>query len=463
MSRLVNYGIVLAALLVTASPVSADALLAGSLGQWLEQSAAPELTDILSNHPKFKGETIRIVPMRDGKPADGSDQLNHAMQQFLTHRLLRDGNIRIAWSNREMHCGVPREIPYLLGLEVSKKSYQEHRVSIAMVDVEEAIWVSGIGLRWEGRLSSSERRALQQPVLQPDNGSIARPLAVREADKIAELLEARMRCNLQTGIDGSVFFDASSQTEINRVIRSLERELALTPLAPVTNRRQDADWIMHALSEPAGGGASELIVTLKPNAENVAIQRVASVFVTGLVVADDAPDTNPSNQRRLVEASFAEQDLLTALTFHPSPQAGICGTARARANTCIEVQFQLLDPAYLVVFRTSGNSVNALNCTTTQKQFARGTRRYRMRVPPTGLPSNRPDAGIYALATQSSRIANVLAKHVRKAPGACRSSTEGNSYAEWLADFRTLIIDHEDVVDWQVLHMRHDPSGLAAI
>ncbi len=463
MSRHARQSVILALLLLASKPVSADALLAGSLGQWLGQSAAPELVDVLSNHPKFKGETIRIVAMQDGRPTEGSDRLNQAMQQFLTHRLLRDGNIRIAWLNQAKHCGVPRNIAYLLGLEVSKKSRQEHRVSIAMVDVEEAIWVSGIGLRWEGRLSSSERRALQERVNQVDHGSFASPLPVGEVDQIAELLEERMRCNLPSGVDGSVFFATSDHREVNRVIRSLERELALTPLAPTTSRRQDAGWIMHASAEPVGGSASELIVTLQPNAEGEPLQRVASVFVTGLNVAASSPDIPQLARRQIVRPAIVKPDLLTALSFHPSRRAGICGTARSRANTCVEIQFQLLDPAYLVVFRTSGSKVTALNCTTHQQRAEPGTRRYRMRVPPTGLPSSRPDAGVYAIATQNARSATVLAKHVRKAPGACRTSTSKISYTAWLEEFRSLLEDHEHVIDWQVLHVRHGPTGLATI
>ncbi len=458
MSRHVRHSIVLAASLLVAQSAGADALLSGSLGQWLEQTAAPELVDVLSNHPKFKGETIRIVPMQGGKPTNGSDRLNQAMQQFLTHRLLRDGNIRIAWLNQAKYCGVPRDVPYLLGLEVSKKSYQEHRVSIAMVDVQEAIWVSGIGLRWEGRLSSSERRALHEPVSQADDGSIASPIKVGQADRIAELLEERMRCNLNAGIDGSVFFATSKHREVNRVIRSLERELTLTPLAPMTHRRKDADWLMQASVDPVGGGASELIVTLRPNTEGEPLQRIASVFVTGLNVATVSPDV-----RQLARPQFVEPDLLTTLSFHPSPRAGICGTARSRANTCVEIRFRLLDPAYLLVFRTSGRKVTALNCTADQRQTDPGTRLYRMRVPPTGLPSSRPDAGVYAIATQNARSARALAKHVRKAPGACRTSVAKTSYATWLEEFQSLLEDHEHVIDWQVLHMRHGPTGLATL
>ena len=69
--------------------------------------------------------------------------------------------------------------------------------------------------------------------------------------------------------------------------------------------------------------------------------------------------------------------------------------------------------------------------------------------------------GVYAIATQNARSARALAKHVRKAPGACRTSVAKTSYATWLEEFQSLLEDHEHVIDWQVLHMRHGPTGLA--
>ena len=40
---------------------ASSSLLTGELGRWLETTAAPELVDVLSKHPRFKGETIRFT------------------------------------------------------------------------------------------------------------------------------------------------------------------------------------------------------------------------------------------------------------------------------------------------------------------------------------------------------------------------------------------------------------------
>ena len=57
-------------------PVGAaeERLLTGALGRWLSDSAAPELAEALGRHPRFKGEVIRIVAMRNGKPDDAGNR-----------------------------------------------------------------------------------------------------------------------------------------------------------------------------------------------------------------------------------------------------------------------------------------------------------------------------------------------------------------------------------------------------
>ena len=47
----------------------------GSLGAWIERDVSPMLSKLLTNHPRFKGEPIKIMSMSDGFPIAVGDKL----------------------------------------------------------------------------------------------------------------------------------------------------------------------------------------------------------------------------------------------------------------------------------------------------------------------------------------------------------------------------------------------------
>ena len=51
------------------SHAATQELFGGSLGEWLRRDAQVKLTELLSSHPRFHGERIRVVVMREGQPA----------------------------------------------------------------------------------------------------------------------------------------------------------------------------------------------------------------------------------------------------------------------------------------------------------------------------------------------------------------------------------------------------------
>ena len=150
----------------------------------------------------------------------------------------------------------------------------------------------------------------------------------------------------------------------------------------------------------------------------------------------------------------------------PSSRAGICGVHLARANACVEVGFELLEPAYLLVFRTAfqteGSRVTPTSCKSRVQGSVAGPHRYRLRVLPTARPVDRPDAGIYVLATKDQSIAATFSRHLRRAPGACEGFSR-ESLGSWVERFQALLHKHGESMQWRALHMRHEPAGIVAI
>ena len=75
-------------LLALSAPIArADSgLLNGSLGRWLDTEVLPDLGRTLGEHPRFKGETIKLVSLTAGQPTDRASRLHEAVEAHLTQR-----------------------------------------------------------------------------------------------------------------------------------------------------------------------------------------------------------------------------------------------------------------------------------------------------------------------------------------------------------------------------------------
>lgn len=467
--------------MLVAQPSWADGrLLKGSLGQWLDNSAAPKLANTLSRDPKFKGETVRFVSLRNGKPMPSGNVLTQAIEQRLTQHLLRSDGVRLSWQEDPGSCTAPQQVPYLLGLEIRRDGSRNYQLNIAMVDVEEGVWVSGVSLSWEGRLSTAERVALGEKAASGPAGSTENPLPVRKGTQISKIMRAGLQCSLPRGLDGPLFIKTPAQADLAAIAQSLTRALSVTPLAAITPDRDGAEWIMTLKARQLGTGSQELVVTLQDTTSDKVVQQVASVFVTGLdlsapeekhtrIAVEMPEDKGPSS--RNVPAKHvvvAPPELLTHLTVHDAASEGICDSARysdgdARAKGCVEVGFELLRPAYLLVLSTQDQRLRSQVCGRSLRVAGPGQRRYRLRIPPSQDAASQADAGLYVLAVEKRALAYRIAHHLNRGPGACSSISSDQPLAAWLQDLDDLIQQHELEIDWRATHLRHSTDGIVRL
>ena len=444
-----------------AGPAWAESgLLKGSLGRWLDDAAAPRLAEILSHHPKFKGENVRFVSLRNGQRIASGNLLTQAVQQRLTQRLLRSDGVRLVWREHPETCVAPQIVPYLLGLEVQRNGSRDHQLNIAMIDVTEGVWVGGVSLSWEGRLSSAERLALSSRVATGPPGSTENPLSVRETTQISDIMRSGLQCSLPGGLDGPLYITTPSRAELAAITQSLGRTLSVTPLAAITVDREAAEWIMEIKARNVGTTGQEIVVTLHDTTSDEVVQQVASVFVTGLDLAASAPD--PHNIVAVQPTAPITPELLTQLTLGAASLKGICAPGEAR-NSCVEVGFELLRPAYLLVIATQDQRLRFQSCGTQVRLAQPGERRYRVRIPAAMGLATRPDAGFYVVAVQARTLAQQIARHLSHGPGACSSVGEGQSLAAWLRELDDLLLRHEFEMDWRATHFSHSASGIVRL
>ena len=413
---------------------SSTELFGGELGRWLQQQAIPELVTLVGKHPRFRGEQIRVVTMKDGSPTTAGNGLSHALRDRLTHRLTRVQGVQIAWQNQTARCGVPRKPPYLLGVEIDVQSRSNALITIAMVDVEEGIWVSGGYLQWRGPLTQAERRAFSQAVSAAPVGSVDSPLPATEHAQISTLLQQQIECSLRGGLEGSVEVTIANPEDELLGALAVELHDALTHSATVNavksvqaNATSEAEWQLELRTSTDVG--ESVVAILSSKAARAA--QLAAVYVHRSEESNTASNAAPA-------VNTSELTLIDGLHEVPLKPGDTC---YRRSAKCLDVQFELAAPSYVFVLRTQpSGEMNLGSCTSPVKTT--GTKRYRMYLRDAG-------AGFYALATSDRLLARRL--HGQLAAGAknCRETVRG----DWLADLEVTLAQADAPVDWRAFRV----------
>ena len=429
-----------------------------ALGRWLDSVAAAKLGTTLSNHPRFKGETIRIVAMDDGVPSAVSTELTETIAKALRRKLLGHAGVRIAWdagSDREYaNCRIVPPANYFLGIELAAVGGGRHRLDLAMVDVHEAVWVSGSSYTWEGRLSRSERRAATRESVQSDPGKAWDPLPIGRTDAVSSALTRNLSCTNPDGIEGTVYFKKSSDDpKIERVANAVDGKLAILPLVSFTTDEANASWHMSLVSKNTAEKAAELVLTLAPNdadpGNRARQQRLGSVYVTGLQTAKRAQLPRQPTPVADVPRAPVLSTLMAHLDCSP-------------IDSCVGVEFGLRERAYVVAFHTLDARVEVSDCDAPTNTRS-GKQDYEIRLPQGR--STDADIGFYALATEERGVAKALRAQLQKAPGACGARRRSSKAAmdSWLAGLERVMSEHEQSIQWRSLHLKKSTAGLARL
>ncbi|MDP6377938.1 MAG: hypothetical protein QF921_07270 [Pseudomonadales bacterium] len=403
--------------LLSAQPALAASLLSGSLGLWLDRDAAPELTDVLGNHPRFKGEALHF--------ARSGDALTQAVEQRLSEHLLSNPHIRLVW--RPTQACKRKPSVYRLQIDIHPEG-TSHGVSIRVVDVEESQWIGGVSLTWRGRLNREQRTAFALP--SPATGHLTR-LSLARPDELAQALAQDMACRYVLPPAQSAFLE-QSDTRLAPVANALRRRLSNRAWT-FTDVKDQAESFLRLSVHESPPAARVEVHLFEPDRHRAQLLASAPIPVTAL------RDT---------------KQLLSPLVAAPAQRKGIC----RHSDECAEVSFRLEHEAYLVVFSTANGRVRSLACDTPELRDA-GERRFRLKVA-SGPQPGRPGAGFYVLATHDAAIARRLAAVLNQAPGTCRNNV---THGGWLTDLRDQLTQAGTAVSWRAMHLRSDDGQLSTL
>jgi hypothetical protein len=471
----------------------ASTLLTGDLGRWLNDKAFPALVQSLANHPRFRGETVRVVAMRDGAPVPTTERLTQELQRELTHQLSEQDAVRIALPDAPKPCDLPEDRPFLLGVEVVPVQGKQYRVNIAVVDRDEGVWVNGLNLRWEGTLTRTQRAALSQATSTGTPGSVGEPIPIADHRAVVDQLASQMECVLRSGVSGTLALKPTEHTALVPIVRELGARASALPGVMVTAPTDNPDWL---LTTDLGGtmdrGSAELVLSLAPRDGGAPPQRVASIWISQPVAparpaVASAPPRPPVAPAAPPRASIVPpapprpsivppappiasapprppmsrvapvthgDSLMTPLRAVPSPATGICVRSNAEGR-CVDIELGLASAAYLFVFHTDPTGVHVHACRDQPLTANAGAHRYRLTL-------ERPSADtidVYAVATREPDLARLLNDVLRAGPGAC--GARGASPGAWFGRFKMLVDRYGLRIDWRSVHMSPDFRVLA--
>lgn len=177
-----------------------------ALDRWMQDELQPYLAQTLTSHPRFKNETVLVVPMRDGRQDLGANELTRSLSDRLNDRLLQVDGVRLGWhgtggsvgDDGAGECPGELRVHYLLGLELGPAGSGRHRLQMKALDLEDGNWVSGFGLEWQGVLSPGQREQLSRSWIDERmRGSRELPFTAQQTDLMARQLAEKLWCAMQ--------------------------------------------------------------------------------------------------------------------------------------------------------------------------------------------------------------------------------------------------------------------------
>lgn len=131
----------------------------GDLGVWLKYKAGPSLSQLIKTEPRFIGETIDFVGLRNGLPGPLDTALAQDVGDEVRRILLNTPGIRVPLNANS--CEVKDE-GVALAIEIVRLDRSQHRITLALLDLDESIWINRSVQTWSGRLNSSQYQRLAQ-------------------------------------------------------------------------------------------------------------------------------------------------------------------------------------------------------------------------------------------------------------------------------------------------------------
>ncbi len=442
------------ALLVSTGQLLADNQLGAELGDWVDDKAVPKLSELLTRHPRFKGMPIKVMAMKDGYPDTISDELTHQIKSQLIDGLLKTSDIRIAIESTAP-CQ-PLKVDTILGIEVKKQHGNKYRVALAMIDIEEGIWLNGSNISWQGKVSRDQKKAYEMPFTSPAAGLAV--LNLNQTAAITEALVSQLQCSVY--LPSPLYFEpvedesiAAIQSRIkSRLSRSFATTIQLSEAASIINLQHIRKTGSNDARIPTHLNKDYFTHTLGLNMATTSapedMHRIATVrVVQEPTMANPVARTTINSTRTSGDHSEVAPDLLTEIKLVSNyMRSNACQTGDRQ---CVDIRFSLKRPAYTVIFYSKNGELRPITCDKPTRNAA-GSHHYGL-ILPEGTSPDIPATGFYVVAVEKRSTAIALNQTLTNTSHHCTG--EGADDPQALITFRDSLKKFSRQTDWQAIHL----------
>lgn len=423
---------------------------------WVALTVAPALVRELSTHPRFQGETVRVVVFADDQPAASSNVLALSLRDRLEHAIFDTPGIRMAADNGRagrLDCTLA-DVDYYIGLQIDYVGRDEYRIDLRTLDVADRIWVTGFDLTWEGPLSHSQLQDLETHATDPwFRGARTAPYDEAQADLLAAMVAHDLACKSlrQTAGEYVVLLETDAEDPMSYATELVGNNLAAMAPLQFTDDPAQANAILRGQTHRVAEGLSQYWAIIAPLGNDLPTLN-ANAYIE---IEETIPDP--------LEALLSEQQVLSPAALVDIDGKGIAMRIQAREDAV--VFFLNHQQRYGLVHLASGECGS--------RPDARVLRTNEVLNHPLPLASINPDAAsafdnwsltpagdvYYAVAVSDSAAAHVLARHIHKLPQRCTSAARFGlrdaALEAWLTEFASIVDDQREHVDWQAIQVRN--------
>ncbi len=439
-----------------------------SLQRWLDAELAPYLAEQLSEHPRFRGESVILVRLDGPDIQPDIDGLTRNLRDQLMDSLLTDAVVRLPWQPQQpqaqhhrrldqVQCGRIRDASYYIGIEVTHSATAQYRVSVRALDIRAGEWVSGFGKHWSGSLTSGELHALQERRSDESlRGLRVLPFSSGHSDLAATYLANNLSCLLrqQDEEDLVIYVESlkSDQTRLRTLLSLIGNNLSRYREVRVTDTRKESNFLLRGEAYEIQPGLYQVWVALHPKNSGEHLRGMDTATYVRIQRADGGPET-----RQRAKAVRSGKPVIAGMEL--VHRHGISGDSNSCTGQVVdgclmlELTVERADRVFVFAHGTR-DGISRLSsgaCGNNSEPAVDIPAKQRYQFPAARFSS--PDwPTVYAIAVSGQELARQFEDLLQALPDACGPASgmraDNNSMGPWLGRLDHLIAKNSDHAIW---------------
>ena len=485
------------------------------LDRWLDRELVPYVQQQLTNHPRFRNETVMFVVLRDNVPASASNALALSIRDRLLDAAVATHGIAVGWQqgrsgnspeSQPQDCKHD-DVHYYIGIELTQNLDSSYSVDVRALDLEDRNWVTGFGKHWQGRLSTTQRQAMRQARIDETFlGGRDVPFTLAQTDLLAAQLAHKLSCTMQKRVADEyvVATDVNepSASALRGTVELISNNLASRQALTLSSDPGKANAVLSGKAHRIDGVLFQYWLTVTPKGEK---DDVTALSASAYVVLPDAelpteslartqPEPEPTTVSQVASRNVkparpisipnaGKDGLITPLRISaPTSQSECSGggpsiretSYLAGSRRCSLLQTDAkADSVVFFLEHQAGHGLvrlggNECRSRTTARIARRGERLSFPIAETTTARYNwsetyewllEPDLDTYyAVVVTDAKVARRMANHMDALPLRCsdaiRPGLEDDELRSWLGDFAMMSAKSSQHVDWRAIRVK---------